>query len=183
MRAATYETLFGLLAVSGMRVGEAVGLDRGDVDFDAGVITIREAKHDRERLVPLHHTTTVVLRAYAAERDRLCPAPGPVAFFVSGAGTRLHRSDVAKSLRQITTAMGLRTDTVRPTAHQLRHSFAVRTLIGWQRSGLRIDERITGLSIYLGHVSPADTYWYLSAAPELMALAAEKLDSQFGSAT
>ena len=180
LRAATYEALFGLLTVSGMRVGEAVGLDRDDVDFDAGVITIREAKLDRERLVPLHGTTTVVLRAYAAERDRLCSEHGSVAFFVSRAGTRLHRSDVAKTLRRITISMGLRTDIVRPTAHQLRHSFAVRTLIEWQRSGVSVDERITALSIYLGHVSPADTYWYLSAAPELMAMAAERLDSQFG---
>jgi integrase/recombinase XerD len=181
LRAATYETLFGLLATCGMRVGEAVGLDRDDVDFEAGVITIRQAKFDRTRLVPLHATTTSALRAYAAERDRLCPAPGSVAFFVSSAGTPLNRSDVAKTLRRITIAMGLRNATVHPTAHQLRHSFAVRTLIGWQRSGASIDERIAALSIYLGHVSPADTYWYLSAAPELMALAADRLDSRFGS--
>ena len=158
LRAATYEALFGLLAVSGMRVGEAIGLDRGDVDFEAGVITIRHAKFDRTRLVPLHATTMVALATYATERDRLCPAPGSVAFFVSNAGTPLNRSDVAKTLRRITTAMGLRSATVRPTAHQLRHSFAVRTLIGWQRSGASIDERIAALSIYLGHVSPADTY-------------------------
>jgi integrase/recombinase XerD len=181
LRAATYEALFGLLAVSGMRVGEAVGLDRDDVDFEAGVITIRQAKFDRTRLVPLHDTTTATLRAYATERDRLCPAAGSVAFFVSTAGTPLNRHDVAKTLRRITTAMGLRSATAHPTAHQLRHSFAVRTLIGWQRSGARIDERIAVLSIYLGHVSPADTYWYLSAAPELMALAADRLDSRFGS--
>jgi Site-specific recombinase XerD len=181
LRAATHEALFGLLAVSGMRVGEAVGLDRDDVDFDAGVITIRAAKFDRTRLVPLHDTTTAALHAYATRRDRLCPAPGSAAFFVSGAGTRLNRSDVAKTLRRITTAMGLRSAMVHPTAHQLRHSFAVRTLIGWQRSGASIDEQIAALSIYLGHVAPADTYWYLSAAPELMALAAERLESRFGS--
>jgi integrase/recombinase XerD len=164
-----------------MRVGEAIGLDRDDVDLAAGVITIRQAKFDRTRLVPLHATTTAALRAYATERDRLCPAPDSLAFFVSGAGTRLKRSDAAKTLRRITTAMGLRTDTVHPTAHQLRHSFAVRTLIGWQRGGVSIDERIAALSIYLGHVNPADTYWYLSAAPELMALAADRLESRFGS--
>jgi len=180
LRAATYEALFGLLAVTGLRVGEAVGLDRGDVDFQAGVITIRHAKFDRTRLVPLHPTTTAALRAYAIERDRLCPAPSSVAFFVSTAGTPLNRSDVAETLRRLTTAMGLRSATVHPTPHQLRHSFAVRTLIGWQRSGASIDERIAALSTYLGHVSPADTYWYLSAAPELMALAAERLDARFG---
>ena len=181
LRAATYEALFGLLAVSGMRVGEAVALDRDDVDLEAGVITIRHAKFDRTRLVPLHATTTAALCTYTTERDRLCPAPGSVAFFLSSAGTPLNRSDVAKTLRRITTAIGLRGATAHPTAHQLRHSFAVRTLIGWQRSGASIDERIATLSIYLGHVSPADTYWYLSAAPELMALAADRLDSRFGS--
>lgn len=180
LRAATYETLFGLLAVSGMRVGEAAGLDPGDVDLDTGVITIRHAKFDRPRLVPLHTTATTALRAYAAERDRLCPAPRSVAFFVSNAGTRLNRSDIAKTLRSITTTMGLRNDTLRPTAHQLRHSFAVRTLIDWQRSGVSVDEHIATLSTYLGHIAPADTYWYLSASPELMALTAERLDAHFG---
>jgi integrase/recombinase XerD len=181
LRAATHEALFGLLAVSGMRVGEAIGLDRDDVDFPAGVLTIRQAKFDRTRLVPMHATTTAALRANATERDRLAPAPDSVAFFVSSTGTRLDRSGVAKTLRRITAAMGVRTDTVHPTAHQLRHSFAVATLIEWQRCGAGIDERIAALSTYLGHVSPADTYWYLSAAPELMALAADKLDTRFGS--
>lgn len=180
LRAATYEALFGLLAVSGMRVGEAAGLDRDDIDFQTGVITIREAKFDRTRLVPVHETTTDALRAYATERDRLCPAARSAAFFVSSAGTRLNRSDIAKTLRRITTAMGLRDATLRPTAHQLRHSFAVRTLIEWQRSGVRVDEHIATLSTYLGHIAPADTYWYLSASPELMAIAAERLDSRFG---
>jgi integrase len=180
LRAATYEALFGLLAVSGMRVGEAVGLDRDDIDFKVGVITIRHAKFDRSRLVPLHATTTAALRAYAAERPRLCPAPTTPAFFVSSTGGRLNRSDVAKVLRRITTNMGLRTGTVHPTAHQLRHSFAVRTLIDWHHAGVRVDDRIATLSTYLGHVAPADTYWYLSASPELMGLAAERLDGHFG---
>lgn len=180
LRAATYEALLGLLAVSGMRVGEAIGLERDDVDFGTGVITIRHAKFDRPRLVPLHATTTAALRAYATERGRLCPAPRSTAFFVSGVGTRLNRSAVAMVLRQITTAIGLRSATVRPTPHQLRHSFAVRTLVDWHRSGVRVDEHIAVLSTYLGHVSPADTYWYLSASPELMALAAERLDACFG---
>lgn len=163
-----------------MRVGEAAGLDREDVDVDAGVITIRHAKFDRTRLVPLHETTTAALNAYAAERDRLCSAPRSVAFFVSSTGTRLNRSSIAKTLKTITTAMGLRNDTLRPTAHQLRHSFAVRTLIDWQRSGVSVDDHIATLSTYLGHIAPADAYWYLSASPELMGLAAERLDTCFG---
>ena len=180
LRAATYEALFGLLATCGMRVGEAVGLDRDDVDLRAGVITIRHAKFDRPRLVPLHPTVTEALSRYATERDRLCPRPRARAFFVSSAGTRLDRSGVAKTLRKITTSLGMRTESVHPRAHDLRHSFAVDTLIRWQHSGLSVDEHIATLSTYLGHVSPADTYWYLSASPELMGLAAERLHTRFG---
>ena len=180
VRAATYEALFGLLATCGMRVGEAVGLDRDDVDLRAGVITIRHAKFDRPRLVPLHPTVTEALSRYAAERDRLCPRPRARAFFVSSAGTRLDRSGVGKTLRKITTSLGMRTETVHPRAHDLRHSFAVDTLIRWQRSGLSVDEHIATLSTYLGHVSPADTYWYLSASPELMGLAAQRLHTRYG---
>jgi integrase len=180
LRAATYQALFGLLATCGMRVGEAVGLDRDDVDLRAGVITIRHAKFDRTRLVPLHPTVTEALSRYATERDRLCPRPRARAFFVSSAGTRLDRSSVGKTLRQITTSLGMRTEFVHPRAHDLRHSFAVDTLIRWQRCGLSVDEHIATLSTYLGHVSPADTYWYLSASPELMGLAAQRLHTRFG---
>jgi integrase len=180
LRAATYEALFGLLATCGMRVGEAVGLDRDDVDLRAGVITIRHAKFDRARLVPLHPTATEALSRYATERDRLCPRPRARAFFVSSAGTRLDRSSVGKTLRQITTSLGMRTEFVHPRAHDLRHSFAVDTLIRWQRCGLSVDEHIATLSTYLGHVSPADTYWYLSASPELMGLAAQRLHTRYG---
>jgi integrase/recombinase XerD len=180
LRAATYETLFGLLAASGMRVGEAIGLKRDDVDLQAGVITIRHAKFDRTRLVPLHSTVTEALSSYATERDHLCPKPHASEFFLSSKGTRLDRSGVDKALRKITTSLGIRTETAHPRAHDLRHSFAVDTLIRWQRSGLHVDEHIAALSTYLGHVSPADTYWYLSASPQLMELAAERLHTQFG---
>lgn len=180
LRAATHEALFGLLATTGMRLGEAVSLDRDDVDLGAGVVTIRQAKFDRSRLVPLHPTATEALSRYRAQRDQLCPRPRSTAFFLSGAGTRLERSGVDKTLRQITTAMGTRTATTHPIAHGLRHSFAVSTLAGWLRSGVNVDEHMAILSTYLGHVSPADTYWYLSASPELMALAAERLDARFG---
>jgi integrase len=180
LRAATHEALFGLLATTGMRIGEAVGLERDDVDLGAGVITVREAKFDRSRLVPLHPSTTAAMSSYSTRRDSLCPRPRSSAFFLSGAGTRLERSGVDKTLRKITTSMGIRTAKVRPRAHDLRHSLAVTTLIGWVRSGVKVDENMAVLSTYLGHVSPADTYWYLSASPELMALAAERLDAHFG---
>ncbi|HYA49828.1 MAG TPA: tyrosine-type recombinase/integrase [Streptosporangiaceae bacterium] len=182
LRAATHESLSGLLAVSGMRLGEAIGLGRGDVDLGAGVITIRQAKFGRSRLVPLHPTATEALTRYAAERDRLFPRPRSRAFFLSSAGAALERSGAGKTLRTITTSIGIRTADVRPRAHDLRHSFAVATLIGWQRSGISLDRHMAALSTYLGHVSPADTYWYLSAAPELMELAAKRLETRFGAA-
>ena len=180
LRAATHEALFGLLATTGMRIGEAVGLEHHDVDLDAGVVTVREAKFGRSRFVPLHPSTAEALTGYAARRDSLCPRPHTTAFFLSGTGRRLDRSGVDKVLRRITTSMGIRTATVRPRAHDLRHSLAVATLAGWLRSGVNVDEHMAVLSAYLGHVSPADTYWYLSASPELMALAAERLDAHFG---
>jgi integrase/recombinase XerD len=181
LRAATFETLFGLLAVTGMRVGEALALDHDDVDLDRGLITIREqiAKLERARLIPLHPTTTDALRRYRTDRARLCPRPRSTAFLVSRAGTALDRSHVGQTLRQLTTALGLRTPSTRPTAQALRHSFAVRTLIDWQRSG-QAAPRIAVLSTYLGHVSPAETYWYLSATPELMEPTADRLHARFG---
>jgi integrase/recombinase XerD len=180
LRAVTHQALFGLLVVSGMRLGEAIGLDRDDIDFDTGVITVRQAKFDRSRLVPLHPSSTEALRAYAAERDRLCPRPRSRAFFLCSIGTTLTRTGVDKTLRQITTDLVLRTPTVHPRVHDLRHRFAVDTLIRWHRARVNIDEHIAVLSTYLGHVAPADTYWYLSATPELMGLAAERLDRRFG---
>jgi len=148
LRAASFEALFGLLAVTGMRVGEAIALDPDDVDLGEGVITIREqvAKLERARLVPLHPTTVDALEHYARARERLCPKPRSRAFFLSGAGTRLDRSQVSKTLRKITIALGLRTATVHPRTHDLRHSFALSTLIGWQRSGVQVDERIAATS-------------------------------------
>lgn len=175
LRGLTHQTLFGLLAVSGMRLGEAIGLQRGDVDLDDAVITIQHAKFDRPRIVPLHPTATAALRHYTTQRDRLCPQPHADAFLLSSRGNPLNRSQVDKTLRLITTTLGIRTATVHPRAHDLRHSFAVHTLIRWMREGVSVDEHIAVLGTYLGHVSPAGTYWYLTAIPELMELAAGRL--------
>jgi len=182
LKAASYEALFGLLAVSGMRVGETVALEPGDVDLKNGVITIRaqHAKLERARLIPLHATTVEALDRYARTRACLCPKPRSTAFFLSGTGKKIDPSEASKTLHKITIALGLRTETAHPRTHDLRHSFAVSTLIGWQRSGVQIDEQIPVLSTYLGHVSPAETYWYLTATPELMGLAAQRLDQRFG---
>jgi integrase/recombinase XerD len=163
-----------------MRIGEAIALEREDVDLEAGVITIRTAKHDRARLVPLHPTAAEALRRYTSERDRLCPTPRSRAFFLSSAGTPVLAVGLRQTFREIMTRIGVRTEEVHPRIHDLRHRFAVQTLIDWQRSDVNIDEHIATLSTYLGHVSPADTYWYLSASPELMALAAERVADRFG---
>jgi integrase/recombinase XerD len=179
-RAATHQAFFGLLAVSGMRLGEALGLEDDDVDLGDGVLTIREAKFGRSRLVPLHESAVAALRSYAACSDGLCPKRGSNAFFVAADGTALAAANVRYAFNRITTAIGMRTSSVHPRIHDLRHTFAVRTLIGWYRSGVDVSARMTVLSTYLGHVNPVGTYWYLSASPELMELAASRLEGQFG---
>lgn len=181
LRGATVETLLGLLAVSGMRVGEALHLTREGVDLVAGVLLIRDAKFDRERIVPLHPTAIERLRAYAARRDQAQPTPTSTAFFVSGNGATLTYSGVLNAFVELTTALGLRTAQAQPRMHDLRHSFAVQTLLDWYRSGVDVNGQMIVLSTYLGHVHPAGTYWYLSAAPELMELAAARLAGHTGS--
>jgi integrase/recombinase XerD len=180
LRGGTYEALFGLVAASGMRISEATGLPRADTDLNEGVITITGAKFGRDRLVPLHPSTTDALRAYAARRDELCPQPKTLTFFVSAQGTTLGRRTVNETFEKLCVAIGVRTDTRRPRIHDLRHGFAVRTLVDWYRSDLDVDSRMVLLSNYMGHVKPAGTYWYLSAVPELMELAAARLGSRTG---
>jgi len=180
LSASTLEALFGLIAVSGLRVGEAIALQRDDVDLAEGLLTIREAKFGRSRLIPLHPSATAALRSYAARRDRLCPAPRSKSFFLSSVGKALLACGVNRDFNQLTTSIGLRTAAVRPRIHDLRHSFAVETLVGWLRSGGDVEGKMVVLSTYLGHVNPVGTYWYLSASPELMKLAAARLDGRFG---
>jgi integrase/recombinase XerD len=175
LRAATCETLFGLLAATGLRLGEAIALDRADTDLDGAVLTIRDAKHGRSRLVPLHSSVASALRDYQDRRSRLCPNPATTRFFVSTAGTALRTSGVDRAFAQLTTALGMRTPARRPRIHDLRHTFAVRQLLDWHRRGDDPHARMPVLSAYLGHVSPAGTYWYLTAVPELMELAAARL--------
>lgn len=180
LRAATHHALFGLLAATGLRVGEAIKLSRADVALGDGILTIGDAKFGRSRLVPMHPSVTDALASYEAERERLCPAATSDRFFVTAAGTPLTYGGVHHTFVELTTSLGLRTATTRPRMHDLRHSFAVRTLIDWHRAGVDIDGRMAVLSNYLGHVNPAGTYWYLTAAPELMELAAARLDSRYG---
>jgi integrase len=176
IRAATHQVLLGLIAVTGLRLGEATSLRRGGVDLDAGVLRIGGWKASPERLVPLHPSTTEVLRDYAQVRDRRFPVPRTDTFFVSSVGTPLICGLVEKTFNQLTTTIGIRSETVKPRIHDLRHTFAVTRLIDWYRSEENPAGKTAALSTYLGHINPAGTYWYFSAVPELMALAAQRLE-------
>ena len=182
LRAATFETLIGLLAVTGLRIGEALRLDRDDVDLADGVLHIRDTKFGKSRDAPLHPTTVAALATYAACRDELCPRRVDRSFFVSTAGTRLLYCNAHLGWLDLVRRAGLqpRSAKCRPRPHDLRHSFAVRTLLGWYRDGADVGACMPLLSTYLGHVHPANTYWYLSAAPELLALVAARLDAADG---
>jgi integrase len=182
LRAATFETLVGLLAVTGLRIGEALRLDRDDVDLAEGVLGIRETKFGKSREVPLHQTTVEALAAYALRRDQLCRHPVDPSFFVSTAGTRLQYCNAHAGWLGLVRRAGLqpRSARCRPRPHDLRHSFAVRTLTGWYRNGADVAALLPLLSTYLGHVHPGSTYWYLTAAPELLALVAARLDTAEG---
>jgi integrase len=179
LRAATFETLVGLLMVSGLRIGEALRLDRDDVDLDDGVLHIRQTKFGKSRDVPLHPSTVDALNAYARRRDQLSPRPRDPSFFVSTTGTRLRYDNVHLAWLDLVRRAGLasRSPRCRPRPHDARHSFAVRTLLGWYRDGIDVAAAMPLLSTYLGHTHPANTYWYLSAAPELLALVAARLDA------
>ena len=184
-RAATYRTLIGLLAVTGMRIGEAISLDRGDIDLEAEVLLIRDTKFGKTRELALHGSTAAALRRYRRRRDRpRCPA-GSGAFFVSVRGERLHYRSVQWGFGRLLeeAEIGPRSASCRPRLHDLRHTFAVGTLLEGYRQGGDVEGRLAALSTYLGHIEPANTYWYLSAAPELMELAAERLELHLGDRT
>lgn len=177
LRVATYQTLIGLLAASGLRIGEAIKLDHGDIDWHDGVLLIRESKFRKSRLVPLHPSSIEALRSYALARDELGPRPLEPCFFVSLKGKRLHYAVVQQTFRQMITAAGIGYDAPSPPRlHDLRHSFAIHVLLGWYRAGEDVQARLPALSTYLGHREPTHTYWYLSASPELLALAANRRD-------
>jgi integrase len=178
LRATRHETLIGLLAVTGMRPGEALGLDRQDVDLTRGAVHVRAGKQKKQREVPLHDTTTRALLEYARQRDARFPTPGTPAFFISARGRRMAREELNRTFTKLIAEVGLegRGARARPRPHDLRHAFAVRTLLDWHRAGEDIDRRMPLLSTYLGHVDPASTYWYLEAVPELLQLISRRLE-------
>jgi integrase len=182
LRAATFETVIGLLAVTGLRPGEALGLDRADIDLSDGALHVRAAKQNKHREVPLHDTTTIALRKYSRLRDHHLRVPSSPAFFVSQQGSRLSASTFHATFAKLIGQIGLEGagERTRPRAHDLRHSFAVRTLIGWYQADENVDAKLPVLSTFLGHVDPASTYWYLQASPELLALVRDQLERAVG---
>jgi len=177
LRAARHQTLIGLLAVTGMRPGEAIALDRQDVDLRHGVLHVRAGKQKKQREVPLHESTISALRDYARQRDVGLAEPSTPAFFISARGRRMARGELNQTFTKLIREVGLdgRGARARPRPHDLRHAFAVRTLLEWHEVGEDIDRRMPLLSTYLGHVDPASTYWYLEAVPELLELISRRL--------
>ena len=178
LRAHTYATLFGLYAVTGMRTNEALRLERDDVDLHEGVLIVRETKFGKSRWVPIHPSTQRVLRQYAIRREALCRHPNSPSFFLSERGTRVTEWSMRRTFVKLSRRIGLRaeSDSRGPRLHDFRHRFAVNTLVGWYRAGLDVERRLPQLSTYLGHAHVTDTYWYLTATPELMHLAKRRLE-------
>lgn len=181
LRRWTYHHLFGLIAVTGIRLSEAIGLHHSDVDLDEGVLTVRQSKFDKSRLVPLHLTTCEALRIYAERRDAHLGSHSGPHFFVAERGGPLLPQYVYRVFWRLSRETGLRRagEHTGPRIHDLRHRFAIRTLLGWYRDGLEIEQRLPLLSTYLGHTCVRDTYWYLSACPQLMEEAAKRLDRRW----
>src|SRR5579863_2527656 len=166
-----------LRAATGMRVGEVIRLERPDVLWAEAVIVVRDSKFGKSRLVPLHPSAVAALAAYAEQRDRLQPQPKSPTFFVSTVGTALLYCDVCHTFRKIIDATGVGSPR-HPRIHDIRHTFAVKTLVGWYHDGHDTQARLPRLSAVLGHQDPKYTYWYLSAAPELLSLAAARIEAQ-----
>lgn len=178
----TYHCLFGLLAATGMRLGEAIGMERNDVDLDAGILKLRRAKGGKERLIPLHPTSTQALANYAARRDVCRACRKSPWFFVLTRGQRLRPQYPQRIFISVIRRAGMRDPefhTRGPRLHDLRHTFAVNTILRWYRAGEDVERLLPTLSTYLGHSKVRDTYWYLSACPELMSEAASRLEARW----
>ncbi len=181
LRPWTYYSLFGLMAVTGMRISEVIRLDHADVDLKQGLLTVRLTKFSKSRLIPLHPSTVKKLKRYLHRRDELYPRPLTARFFLSNQGTPLTDCMVRWTFVKLSRQIGLRKvgDSFGPRLHDLRHRFAVTTLLRWYRTGLDVEQRLPVLSTYLGHAHVTDTYWYLSAIPELLALTKDRLEKRW----
>jgi integrase len=179
MKGMTLGTLIGLLAATGLRPGEAAALQNQDVDFEAGVLVIRESKFGKSRLVPVHKSVLTELEKYVRNRNRIFPLPRCSAFFVSERGTSLLLSGVRRRFCQVSRSCGLRKALEGqrcgrgPRLQDLRHTFATRRLMEWYRTGSNVSLQMPKLATYLGHSSVACTYWYIEAVPELLEMATD----------
>jgi integrase len=181
LRPWTYYCLFGLLSVSGLRIGEARNLELQDVDLKEALLTVRDAKFGKSRLVPLHASTCNVLADYMARRERFLSGRQACHLFISHRGNRLDGGEIRRTFYALSRKIGLRgpSDSHGPRLHDMRHRFAVQTLLRWYRAGEDAERRLPILSAYLGHVHVADTYWYLSQWPELMRNAMQRLERRW----
>ena len=185
LRGKTYATLFGLLAVTGLRIGEALGLDDPDVDLDEAVLFVRRGKNGRSRFIPITDCTAERLGQYRAARNRIFGPAATTAFFVGENGQRLEIHAAQSNFAKIGQRIGLRewqpgTKFGRgPRLHDMRHTMASKTILDWFRSGRSPDREMYKLSTYLGHVNPGGTWWYIEAVPELLRLASERAERRF----
>jgi integrase len=170
LKGPTLSTLLGLVAVTGMRIGEATALNRQDVDLSQGLLTIQHPKGDRVRLIPLHASTCIVLQRFERLRNRVCPRLRSPSFFVTETGERLNDNWVRIWFATVSRQIGLRgpTDRRGPRIHDLRHRFAIKAMLKWYRTGQDVEPHLPELATYLGHQHVSGTYWYLSATPELL---------------
>ena len=178
LRPCTCATLPGLLAATGMRTGEPLGLDRDDVDLSTGVLTVRQAKFGKSRHIPAHASTQQALARHAARRDRLCPHPLSAGFFLSERGRRITARALRWRFVKLSGPIGLRgpSDSRGPRLPDLRHRFAVETPLRWYRDGADVERHPPRLATDLGHVHVSDAYRYLAAGPELLRAAGRRLD-------
>jgi integrase/recombinase XerD len=181
LRPWTYHCLLGLLSVAGLRIGEAIRLKLEDVNLQEGLLTIRGTKFGKSRLVPIHRSTQEVLAQYRTRRERFLAGRTASSLFITSRGNHLDIGDIHRTFYKLSRRIGLRGATAShgPRLHDFRHRFAVQTLLRWYRSGEDAERRLPVLSTYLGHVHVADTYWYLSACPELMGQAVARLEQRW----
>ena len=182
LRPATFETVFGLMASTGLRVSEAIHLQDADVDLKRAMLIVRQTKFAKSRQLPVHPSSVEALARYRRQRKRHVPTTADTPFFIGSRGRRLGQPLGARQVHRVFNALRDSLDWVNrgahaaPRLHDLRHTFAVRRLMRWHSEGADVDQRMLALSTYLGHTKISHTYWYLSAVPELMALAGGKFE-------
>jgi integrase len=178
LRAATCATVFGLLAATGLRISEALALRRSDAALETGLLTIRQTKFRKSRLVPIHSTTAEELRHYACFRDRMFPAPKTEAFFLSDRGEPTNYRQVLYAFARLRAQLRwtARGGHPAPRIHDLRHRFICRCLLHFYQQRASVDNAMLSLSTYIGHTQITDTYWYVTGIPELMAIVSERFE-------